>query len=574
MSKQLLDKYNYIKAFTSQKDNIFTTTNPEITFFKSVYRKYSNFASNIINLDFDSNNNSSSFTEIIIPKAGDLLSKLYLEINLPECFFPVKEKVEINVKNLDTIILLFQNLFTINNKMIKDYFEIVKVNESYSSWIIEITQEYKNFDIYDSAFNSYLTEMVDYVNSTFNKNYSLSDTFDYNALNLNCFGSISEDIENEILIIQQNNKDFYFLLNSILYNVYTRDFKNESYKYAWIKNLGYSIIDYVDLYIGDLKITRDYGQLIFINDQLTKSENEKEMLNDLTGNVEKLINFDNKKKEEYSLILPLNFWFCKNYSSALPLTNMVYEDVILRFKFREYKNLAYIEKPNLNNVTEDSELEEIENRYGQDLFDNSKINIRLIAEYIYLNEDERKYIASRPQKYLIQQNQIYEEIIDNQFYNIQENKLNIRISNFEHPSKCLIWFFQPLEYYYNLDKYTECKFCNFTINDKSPFDYCGIYLNMNLLVHQDKTFFEYLQPYQHLNNSGIDGVYTYWFSLKPLELQPTGNINFSRIKEIMLSLEFNKSIPIKSYDKFIFKCFTINYNILEIENGFVNLIYN
>ena len=83
-----------------------------------------------------------------------------------------------------------------------------------------------------------------------------------------------------------------------------------------------------------------------------------------------------------------------------------------------------------------------------------------------------------------------------------------------------------------------------------------------------------MQPYEHLKNTGLDGVYSYWFSLLPAEIQPTGNINFSRIKELMFTLEFDKNINIQLLDNFIFKCFTINYNILEIENGFVNLLYN
>ena len=82
MSKETDNKFNYIKVLTSSADNIFISNNPEITFFKSVYRRYSNFATDVINIEFDSNISYSSFSEIVIPKRGDLLSKLYLEITL------------------------------------------------------------------------------------------------------------------------------------------------------------------------------------------------------------------------------------------------------------------------------------------------------------------------------------------------------------------------------------------------------------------------------------------------------------------------------------------------------------
>ena len=55
MTKEKDNNFNYIKVLTSSADNIFITDNPEITFFKSVYRRYSNFAIDVINVDFDCN---------------------------------------------------------------------------------------------------------------------------------------------------------------------------------------------------------------------------------------------------------------------------------------------------------------------------------------------------------------------------------------------------------------------------------------------------------------------------------------------------------------------------------------
>ena len=62
MSKETDNKFNYIKVLTSSADNIFISSNPEITFFKSVYRRYSNFATDVINIEFDSNISYSSFS--------------------------------------------------------------------------------------------------------------------------------------------------------------------------------------------------------------------------------------------------------------------------------------------------------------------------------------------------------------------------------------------------------------------------------------------------------------------------------------------------------------------------------
>lgn len=575
MSKETDNRFNYIKVLTSSADNIFISSNPEITFFKSVYRRYSNFATDVINIEFDSNISYSSFSEIVIPKRGDLLSKLYLEITLPECYFEKKNLNEIDIENYKNTMLLFQNFFTINIKKINDYINIVQQTELINHWIEEINNDYITYDIFNGlTFNETIIQTVDYINTRFNKNYDIKTSYSSNNLNINCFSTFDNNINYQLKLILENNKDFYYLLNSVFHEIYLNGFKKESYNYAWIKNIGYSIIDYVDLYIGDLKITRDYGQMMFIDNHITKTKEEIELLDTLTGNIESLTTFNNKGKDEYTILLPLNFWFCQNYSLSLPLSNLNYEDVILKFKFREYKNLAYIEKPNILEIPNSID-EEIENRYGYNLFDNSKIKMNLIAEYIYLNTYERRFITQNKYSSIITQKQIYEEVIENRLYNLKENnKLNIRINNFEHPSKGLIWFMQPLKYYFNYDKFTECKYCDFTIDNKTPFKYSSIYLNSRLLIKQNNIYFEYVQPYEHLKNTGLDGVYSYWFSLLPAEIQPTGNINFSRIKELMFTLEFDKNINIQLLDNFIFKCFTINYNILEIENGFVNLLYN
>ena len=69
-------------AYGSQ--DIYLTGNPQITFFKSVYRRHTNFAIECIDLPF---NNPANFDKKItcsISKSGDLIHKIYLQVTLPE----------------------------------------------------------------------------------------------------------------------------------------------------------------------------------------------------------------------------------------------------------------------------------------------------------------------------------------------------------------------------------------------------------------------------------------------------------------------------------------------------------
>lgn len=62
----------------------YLTGNPQITFFKTIYRRHTNFAVENIKQDFMSTPSFGQTITCKIPSNGDLITKLYLEINLPE----------------------------------------------------------------------------------------------------------------------------------------------------------------------------------------------------------------------------------------------------------------------------------------------------------------------------------------------------------------------------------------------------------------------------------------------------------------------------------------------------------
>ena len=72
--------------------DLYLINNPQISFFKSVYKRYTNFSQEIKDLDDDSIGNSlSSFENPIIlkykiPRNGDCIKGLYLEFNLPNIY--------------------------------------------------------------------------------------------------------------------------------------------------------------------------------------------------------------------------------------------------------------------------------------------------------------------------------------------------------------------------------------------------------------------------------------------------------------------------------------------------------
>ena len=66
--------------------NKYLTTNPDSTFFKSVYRQHTNFALQPIEVTFGGSGSQDLNDENIvdIPPFGDLIKQIYLRVTLPE----------------------------------------------------------------------------------------------------------------------------------------------------------------------------------------------------------------------------------------------------------------------------------------------------------------------------------------------------------------------------------------------------------------------------------------------------------------------------------------------------------
>ena len=68
-------------------EDLFLTGNPQISFFKVVYRRHTNFATEFIEVYFDTKPTfdpvKTTTMKVKIPRHGDLISKLFLVYDLP-----------------------------------------------------------------------------------------------------------------------------------------------------------------------------------------------------------------------------------------------------------------------------------------------------------------------------------------------------------------------------------------------------------------------------------------------------------------------------------------------------------
>jgi len=151
------------------------------------------------------------------------------------------------------------------------------------------------------------------------------------------------------------------------------------YEFQWIKNIGYNLIDHIDLVANGQVIQSLRGEWLKMYSYMTHDENKRKIVDQMVGNVPELYDpanaFDRDgqypnaiapsllpsalpqtKVPEPSirsrqLIVPLHFWFCENPGLALPLVSLQNSEVYINVTFRSLQDLYTVIDINPNSTT-------------------------------------------------------------------------------------------------------------------------------------------------------------------------------------------------------------------------------
>ena len=99
---------------------------------------------------------------------------------------------------------------------------------------------------------------------------------------------------------------------------------------------------------------------------------------------------------------------------------------------------------------------------------------------------------------------------------------------------------------------------------------------------RDGYYFNYVQPYQHFTNTPADGINVYSFALKPEDHQPSGSCNFSRIDNATLNVSYgtnNQNLTTwftiyGGHSSSLLNIYTMNYNVLRVMSGMAGTAYS
>jgi hypothetical protein len=213
-------------------------------------------------------------------------------------------------------------------------------------------------------------------------------------------------------------------------------------------------------------------------------------------------------------------------------------------------------------------------------------NCVLLVSYVYLDIDERYSIAQTKQDYLIEQLYFTPSI------QIEGTNRKVKL-NIDQPCKFMVWICQ-FDYiviakdYFNFTNShirrrtydtpslsnviypTKIKQYN-DVQFEEPvgtalIEDCEIQLNSKTRQQrQSKTYFEHMQPYQHGANRAPNGCLMYSYSLFPFDVQPSGTTNMSQIELIELHMKMNFRIDISK--KIKLRGYSIVYNVWRVNHG-------
>ena len=109
---------------------------------------------------------------------------------------------------------------------------------------------------------------------------------------------------------------------------------------------------------------------------------------------------------------------------------------------------------------------------------------------------------------------------------------------------------------------------------KNPVEVAKLQLNgQDRFTEREGRYFDRVQPYQHHTRTPSVGINVYSFALKPEEHQPSGTCNFSRIDKATLQLTVSVN-TVRSGRTAQVRVYAVNYNVLRVMSGMGGLAYS
>jgi hypothetical protein len=373
--------------------------------------------------------------------------------------------------------------------------------------------------------------------------------------------------------------NMYFTFN--LPDIYSTD----KHRFRWVNNIGHNFILIATISVEGVGIIDEiYGEWMNIWNELTNKDGIE--YNKLIGNIPELINPNNNNTRYVIknnilinsvypngnmandrlnpsikgriLQVPLNFWFTRNPSLALPLYKIQNQEIYVDIELNDIENLYQIWCDKLKLYVSPSFYQKIykENvKISNFINSESRVICSLDVNYIFLDSNFRTSSLSNDSivKYVVD----YVKRERKSGITIYSATSSIKLEQSYNHIKELVWILRRPDIVTNFnihDNYTASHIYN---ENMGILETAQIKWAETIIRTDEKAYYyNNIQPYQYHTNVPRTGIYCYSFSLFPEKIIAAGSYNNQMITtSIYITInnqESSKDIRNKNEFKYLF----------------------
>jgi hypothetical protein len=516
--------------------DVYLTGNPQITFFKVVYRRHTNFSTECIEQTFNGTADFGRTVTCNISRNGDLVTKMYL-------------KVELEAVAAGESFGFVENLGHTLVESAKVEIGGSKIDEHYGDWL-NIWNELARNSSLDRGYNKMVGNVpeVRKIHGEKRNRYTMYVPMQF-------WFCRNNGLALPLIALQYHDVRVTFKFRDVRECINGASRSDVKFKDAIL------LIDYVYLDSEERKrfaqASHEYliEQLQFTGDESVNTANEKFRLN-----------FNHPCKALY--------WALRmgNYTTGKSTVALNDNGDIDMERFAKVVYLASRTLASATQVTLPAQSDEIANPPAEGTGNGSAALLALagkITSAQMISADGSGTAAATLDNVVILKHTLTAADISKN----DADKLKVGAST---DATTLINSFSRKFYQHsNYGLYAD--------GSENPVQSAKLQLNgHDRFSSQDGHYFNYVQPSQHFSNTPADGVNVYSFALNPEEHQPSGTCNMSRIDNATLSLTLGERTAASSnnfanqylVDDTVCSIYTVNYNVLRIMSGMGGLAYS
>jgi hypothetical protein len=342
--------------------------------------------------------------------------------------------------------------------------------------------------------------------------------------------------------------------------------------------LGRHLLKSVTMFVNEIEVEKVHDDWGIIYDELYLEMSEKVANRFL---VNRNLGYDtapqNTSVARYAseLLIPLHFFFSRKYASdeySSNKPNRPYFPVCAARLQKIEFDLEFHKQTFFTNTTNLLELP----------------SFNLITEEITVSPEERQYLMNEKQILITDLVRKHPTTINEENIDFIQNNLVPNI-----PVKCIHWFLRneifenddisvgnPLdeETFYSQNRYNFSSSVNF---DQIQTFYNPIMENASFYINGSKlpnitntnhNYYKYLIPFKNRLARPFRNIYTYSFSMNPINVEPSGNLDFSQIQSDKTRIEVKLRSELKS-NTYSLNMYYTGYQTFEFENGSMSVAY-